>query len=359
MPSMVHPADNLPSPQVIALGKAVFFDPIQSADSTVACATCHIPRFGFGDGRDLPAGPSGEGFGPERKLTDPDMVEEGRHSLTIINVGFNQFGAQTTTDGFLFWDGRRRKLENLVLLPQREFSEMRGSTYPIEVTMDTVVARLRAIPQYETLFRQAFPEKAVLVDSGVLGSAVDSVGLAKALSQFIRSVTSVDSPYDRFIAGDGEALSASALRGLVLFQEKAGCATCHSGPALSDFRFHTLGARQLGPGFQGTPHDDLGRWIATRLDDDRYAFRTPALRSVGLTAPYMHSGGYQTLREVVDFFNRGGHDHTLVAVERIDIQPLGLTEAEITDLIEFLESLTDDPGVEAPETVPSGLEVPR
>lgn len=359
MPSMVHPVENPPSEQIAELGKIVFFDPIQSADSTVACGTCHLPRFGFGDGRDLPAGPSGEGFGPERVLQDPNMVQEGRHSPTIINVGFNQFGAQSTADGFMFWDGRKRKLENLVLLPQREFSEMRADIYSIEVTMDTVVARLRSIPEYETLFQQAFPDKAAAVAAGQLESAVDSVGLAMALSQFIRSVTSTDSPYDRFLGGDDDALSDAAKRGLVLFQEKGDCARCHSGPALSDFNFHALGARQLGPGFQGTPHDDLGRWVATRLDHDRYAFRTPALRSVALTAPYMHSGGYATLREVVEFFNRGGGDHKLVPTERLEIQPLGLTDSEIDDLVAFLESLTDDPGIEPPESVPSGLEVPR
>lgn len=359
LPSMVHPLDNQPSDDVIALGRLLFFDPIQSAERDVACATCHLPELGFGDGRDLPIGPSGEGLGPERRITDPAMVEEGRHSMSIINVGFNQFGAQSTDAGFMFWDGRRRQLENLVLLPQREFSEMRGEVYSIEVTIDTVLTRLRSVPEYETLFQQAFPDKAALVATGSLPTAVDSVGLARALAQFIRSVTSTDSPYDRFLAGDEDALDAAQKRGLEVFQGKGDCARCHSGPLLSDFNFHVVGAVQRGPGFQGTPHDDLGRWVATRLDKDRYAFRTPALRSVALTAPYMHSGGYDSLREVVEFFNRGGGDHALVNPNRLDIAPLGLSEQQVDDLVAFLESLTDDPGVATPERVPSGLDVPR
>lgn len=359
MPAMVFPADNLPDPERIELGKLLFFDPIQSADGDVACSTCHLPRFGFADGRDLPAGPSGVGLGPDRVLTRPDMVLEGRHSPTVINVGFNRFGAQVTADGFMFWDGRKRRLENLVTLPQTEFSEMRGDAYPPEHTTDTVLARLRRIPEYEERFRRAFPRNAAGVDRGDRTSAVDSLAWAQSLAQFLRSLTSTDSRYDRFVSGDEEALTRKERWGLYLFHTKARCATCHSGPMFSDFDFHALGAKQLGPGFQGTPHEDFGRWNVTRLESDRYKFRTPSLRNVGDTAPYMHSGGYPTLWDVLRFKNRGGGDHPAVGRELIELEPLGLTEREIDAIVAFLLTLSDLPRIEVPDRVPSGLEVPR
>lgn len=359
MPAMVHPDWNPADPKRVELGKLLFFDPIQSGDRDVACATCHIPRLGFADGRDLPLGPSGEGLGPDRTLTDPGMVAEGRHSPTVINAGFNRFHRQWTSDGFLFWDGRKRRLENLVTLPQREFSEMRGSAYAIEDVIDTLVHRLRALPEYEALFRGAFVDRAAEVDRGERTSAIDSLSLSMALAQFVRSLTGTDSRYDRFIAGDADALGEAERRGLVVFHERGGCAECHSGPMFSDFGFHVVAAKQQGPGFQGTPHDDLGRWVATRRDDDRYRFRTPSLRNVAVTAPYMHAGGYGTLREVVEFFNRGGGDHPYIHPDRIELTPLGLTARDMDDLVAFLHTLTDVPEIEIPDRVPSGLAVPR
>lgn len=359
LPEMVHPEWNPADERKAALGRLLFFDPIQSGGRDVACSTCHLPRFGFGDGRDLPLGPSGEGLGPDRVLTDPDMLPEGRNSPTLINAGFNRFHRQWTADGFLFWDGRKRRLENLVTLPQREFSEMRGTAYPVEDALDTVLHRLRSLGEYELLFREAFPARAAAVDRGERSSAIDSISLAMALAQFVRSLSGSDSRYDRFIAGDADALTQAERRGLVVFHERGRCAECHSGPMFSDFDFHAVGARQQGPGFQSTPHDDLGRWIATREDRDRYRFRTPSLRNVAVTGPYMHAGGYATLREVVEFFNRGGGDHPYVHRDRIELEPLQLSRREIDDLVAFLHTLTDVPELEIPERVPSGLDVPR
>jgi len=357
LPPMPHPEDNPPNAAARELGRLLFFDPVVSGTGDVACATCHHPDFGMADGRDLPAGPTGEGLGPERHLTDPDMVLEARNSPTVINVGLNQFAAQVTSDGFMFWDGRARSLERLTVLPLVERSEMRGDAYPVQVAVDSAMSRLRATPEYVDLFRDAFPGRAARADSGELRFVVDSVTYARAVAQFVRSLESDGSPYDRFVAGDDDALTPTQRRGLALFHGKAGCVDCHSGPMLSDFRFHVVGARQQGPGFRFTPHEDFGRWITTDVESDRWAFRTPSLRNVELTAPYMHAGGYETLREVVEFFNRGGGDEPSIPDERLDpeLEPLQLTTGEVSALVAFLESLTDRPGVVVPDSVPSGL----
>ena len=355
VPPTVHPVDNAPDPVRIALGRLLFFDPIMSGRTDVACATCHHPTLAMADGRPLPAGPSGMGLGPDRELTDPGMILEARNSPTVINVGFNQFFSQLTADGFMFWDGRRRRLENLVTLPQREFSEMRADAYPIEAALDSVIGRLRAIAEYEVFFLAAFPERAGMP------SAIDSLTLSQTLAQFVRSIVGVSSAYDRFVAGDASALNGAQKRGLVLFHEKAGCVSCHAGPMFSDFAFHVVGARQQGPGFQTTPHEDFGRWNVTFLESDRWAFRTPSLRNVAATGPYTHSGAYETLRQTVVFFANGGGDHPDIPAGRLDelLRPRNLSETEIDDLVTFLEALTHLPVVTVPDRVPSGLEPPR
>lgn len=306
------------------------------------------------DGRPLPAGPSGVGLGPERRLTDPNMVFEARNSPTVINAGFNRFRNFRTADGFLFWDGRVRRLENLVTLPQREFSEMRGEALPLESALDSILQRLRGIPEYVALFSAAFPNRPPQ-------GSIDSVSLSQALAQFVRSLVGDQSPYDRFVAGDANALTDAQKRGLVLFHEKAACVRCHAGPMFSDFDFHVVGARQQGPGFQSTPHEDFGRWNATHLEGDRWKFRTPSLRNVAVTAPYTHSGAYATLHDMVEFFDRGGGDHPTIPRDRLDpaLGPLALAAVEIDDLVAFLIALTDVPEVAIPDRVPSGLQPPR
>lgn len=356
MPAMVHPINNLPDPAIIALGRLLFFDPLLSGHKDTSCGTCHLPEFGFSDGRDLPIGAFGDGLGPDRVHTEEGRFFEGRNSMTVVNVGFNRFAGQWTADGFLFWDGRKRRLENLVVLPLLEISEMRGVAYPPEVALDSVIERIRQVAEYRTLFAEAYPE----VAAANAGVAVDSLTLTRAIAQFIRSLQSVNSRYDRYVAGDPDALSELEMQGLVLFHTKGGCAECHLGPMFSDFEFHVVGAKQLGPGFQETPFRDFGRWNATELEQDRWAFRTQSLRNVELTSPYMHSGGYDTLREVVEFFNRGGHDLETISASQLDelVVPLGLTDREIDAIVAFLLTLTDLPDVAVPGSVPSGLAPP-
>lgn len=353
LPEMAFPVGNEPDPARIQLGRLLFFDPIMSATKDVACGTCHHPVFAMADGRALPAGPSGVGLGPERQLTRPDMVFEARNSPTVINVGFNQFFNEITPDGILFWDGRRRRLENLVTLPQREFTEMRADLYPIEVALDSVLARLREIAEYGELFRAAFPDRAAAP------SAIDSLSLSQALAQFIRSLVGDRSAYDRYVAGDRNALTDAQKRGLILFHEGAGCVSCHVGPMFSDFDFHVVGARQQGPGFQTTPHEDFGRWNHTHLENDRWAFRTPSLRNVVETAPYMHAGAYATLRDAVEFMASGGAHLAGVPPDRIELVSRELNARQIDDIVAFLEALTDLPRVDVPDRLPSGLQPPR
>lgn len=357
LPAMPHPDDNPPDPAKRELGRLLFFDPVLSGTKDVACGTCHHPDFGMADGRDLPAGPTGRGLGPERTLRDSAIPPEARNAPTMINVGLNQFAAQVTAEGFMFWDGRARSLERLAVQPLRERSEMRGDAYPVPVAVDSAMERLRAIPGYVERFRDAFPDRAARADSGEIESAVDSVAYARAVAQFARSLTGGDSPYDRFVAGDSDALDDAQKIGLHLFHGEAGCAECHAGPMLSDFRFHVVGAEQQGPGFRFTPREDLGRWFVTELESDRWAFRTPSLRNVAVTAPYTHAGAYDSLRETVELFLRGGGDEESVPPERIspELRPADLTEGEISALVAFLESLTDEPDVEVPGSVPSGL----
>lgn len=357
LPEMPHPEDNPPDSARVRLGRLLFFDPVLSGTKGVACATCHHPDFAMADGRELPVGPGGRGLGPDRIQTDSSIVPEARNAPTLINVGFNQFGSQFTASGFMFWDGRARSLERLTVLPLLEEDEMRGHAYPVQVAVDSALERLRSIPRYVELFRDAFPGRAARVDSGELESAVDSLPYAQAVAQFVRSLEGDDSPYDRFVEGDPDALTAAQKRGLELFHGEAGCAECHSGPMLSDFRFHVVGAEQQGPGFRFTPHQDLGRWIVTDLEADRRAFRTPSLRNVAETAPYTHAGTYDSLRSAVELFLDGGGDHSAIPEERLDpeLQEVDLTGREISDLLAFLESLTDVPEVEVPDSVPSGL----
>ena len=357
LPEMRHPEENPPDPEKRDLGRLLFFDPVLSGTKDVACGTCHHPDFAMADGRALPVGPTGSGLGPERTQGDPSIVPEARNAPTVINVGFNQFGAQFTSSGFMFWDGRARSLERLTVLPLLEEDEMRGHAYPVQVAVDSALERLRGIPEYVSLFREAFPDRAARVDSGELESVVDSLPYARAVAQFVRSLQGDDSPYDRFVEGDPDALDPAQKRGLELFHGKAGCADCHSGPMLSDFQFHVVGAEQQGPGFRFTPHEDLGRWNVTDLEEDRWAFRTPSLRNVAVTAPYTHSGSYDSLRSAVELFLRGGGDESAVPDDHLDpeLSRVELSSRQLADLMAFLHALTDVPDVQVPGSVPSGL----
>jgi cytochrome c peroxidase len=327
---MVIPKDNPMSEAKVALGRDLYFDKRLSVDDTVSCATCHDPKFAFTDGK-----PVAEGVGGKRGA---------RNSPTILNAMFNVEQ---------FWDGRAKSLEEQAKQPLIN---------PIEMGMpshEAVVQKVKRIPEYASKFREAFGGQ----------DPINIDNIARAIAAFERTQLSGDAPFDRFIAGTEGAISEAARRGWELFKGKARCITCHefnaSSPFFTDFKYHNIGigmkasknfeslARQIqSMAQQGTltaasidklalseGFSELGRFLVTRQPKDLGAFKTPTLRDVELTAPYMHDGSLKTLREVIEFYNKGGEPNP-----NLDggIIKLDLSESEISDLEAFLKSLTSD-----------------
>jgi len=352
-----YPADNLPRPERIELGRLLFYDPILSGEKDVSCGTCHHPDFAFADGRQFGAGVSGVGLGPARTvsqsaITGNPITLEPRNSPTVFNTAYNgdEMG-RITHEGFQFHDGRVRGLEEQALKPITSRVEMRGDAYPgtdeaaAAAALDSVLTRLRAIPGYVRRFEEAFPQAADEVEAGQRTSVIDSSTYSRAIAAFERELVTRNAPYDQYVRGDDEALSDVQKKGLELFFTKAKCAVCHDGPMFSDFRFVV----------QGVPQEGVGKDV----------FRTLTLRNVELTPPYMHDGVFETLEDVVRFYNRGAQPrHPEVSDDMLDpvlVDPLRLTEDEIAALVAFMNALTD-PGtalpdflLAVPEQVPSGL----
>ena len=301
LPEGIYPQDNPWSQEKEDLGKLLFFDPRLSGDNSISCATCHHPDKGWSDGL-----PRAIGFGGK---------ELGRHSPTVINSGY--FEVQ-------MWDGRAPTLEAQAKGPIRASVEMNQKA-------DELIEELGAIPEYQEMFSKVFGESGITFDN-----------LAKAIATFERSVVSKNSAYDKYMEGDETAMSPAAVNGMNLFFGKAKCSICHNGPALTDSGFHNIGVKQHGP-----LTEDLGRFNISKDDFDKGAFKTPGLRSVSQSAPYMHDGSEATLKGVIDFYNRGGD----VAENRSAfITPLGLSEQEVLELVEFLKALDGEPiNVTAPK----------
>lgn len=285
-------------PDLVRLGRALFFDRALSSDQTISCAACHQPEHGWSSPKKLAHG-VGECIGK-------------RHVLSLYNVGSRQL---------LFWDGRKNALEQAVVAPIQDSCEM-------NLPMNQLIERLQHRPKYRAMFLAANVD-------------LNESGVAEALAAFCRTIVAVDAPLDRYRAGDAAALSPAARRGHDLFYFRLNCGSCHTGPQLSDGKFHNLG---IG---MDTSDPDLGRSLESGDRDDRGAFRTPSLRNVSKTAPYMHDGRFKTLEEVVEFYKQGGHYNT-----NLDplINRLPLDEAQSADLIAFLtEGLTSesDPAADA------------
>lgn len=309
-PPLNEPADNPTTPAKVELGRLLFFDPVLSENNNIACATCHHPDLGFADGQEHAVGPDGTAL--------------PRNTPTLWNVGFARN---------LFWDGRLDSLETQVEFPL---------THPDEMGVrDTqaLVAELRAIPEYVTLFDAAFDASA---------EALTLANMDRALAAFQRTLISDDSPFDRYAAGDFDALTPPQRRGLALFRSGATrCFECHTAPTFAGDTFRVI----------GVAGDDPGR-AAVSDDGSPGAFKIPTLRNVALTAPYMHNGSLPTLEAVVEFYAEGGG--RVHGAENVDVFVSGftLTEQERADLVAFLYALTDESQLPPiPESVPSGLPV--
>jgi cytochrome c peroxidase len=291
------PEVNPLTPEKIALGRRLFHDRRLSRDGSRSCASCHDPRRAYADGRTLAVGPAGA---------------MGRRNVpTIVNRAWGRS---------FFWDGRAATLEQQALLPILN---------PLELgALPDTLVRLARSRAYRDDFRQAFGDEPVLDD------------VARALATYVRTIVAGDSPYDQFAAGKRSALSESARRGLAVFTGRAGCATCHSGPTFTDEDFHNTGvAWRNGAASTGSGQEpsDIGRAAVTGRDEDRGAFKTPTLREVTRTAPYMHDGSFATLEDVIDYYDRGGQQNPGLDSR---LRPLGLTSQDKRDLGAFLVSLT-------------------
>ena len=292
-----------------ALGRKLFFDPILSEDGTVSCASCHQPDHGF-------ASPDPKAIGLHGRVGK-------RNAPSLLNKAY---------DSHLFWDGRVEKLEEQAISPLSNPDEM-GSD--IQIAID----RLRESEEYVSLFEIAFADSG---DSGEKGggekgdkpdkNVICSETIGQAIASFERTLVIGDSGVDRFRSANYKSLSESARQGMWIFESRGKCWKCHSSKTFSDQDFHNTGVS-----FDQEDRD-VGRMEHTKDPEDRFKFKTPALRGVANTAPYMHDGSMATLREVVEFYNRGGSQKDSQLSDKIE--PLNLSEDDVDNPVEFLKALS-------------------
>ena len=314
-PKVVVPACNPITKGKYELGRQLYFDPRISGDGTVSCATCHNPAKGWSDGGPVSTGIKGQ--------------TGNRSAPTVINTAYGKT---------MFWDGRAPSLEGQAQGPMINPIEMGGGKH------QQIVDRLRQIPGYKQQFEKVF------------GTDVTLDGMAKAIATFERvAALSGNSKYDKYNRGDNNALSESEKRGMVLFGlrlntddefkpgvelQKGKCTVCHVGANFSDEQFHNLG---IGWDPSAKKHTDIGRWapapIGAKTDADLGSFKTPTVRDIELTAPYMHDGSLKTLEEVVEHYDKGGNPNPSLDP---DIKPLKLTKQESADLVAFMKALTGE-----------------
>ncbi len=320
----VVPKDNPMSPAKIELGKTLYFDPRLAGDSSISCSKCHDPAKGFSNAAQLSEAYPG--------------TKHWRGVPTILNAAY------ATS---LFWDGRSGSLEDQAKGPVQA---------PIEMNQNPghLVEKLSQIPYYVKTFKNVF------------NSDVTFDNMAKAIAAFERTIVSRNIPFDAYLEGDKSALDGEQIAGLKLFKGKAGCFQCHHGPMLDDTALHATGVPEIEPlnkdsdriatrhffakdaGYKNYRIDaDYGRELITKSAADRFKFKTPSLREILDTAPYMHNGAFLTLEDVIDFYDRGGGD---LPNKSPLLKPLHLTDSEKSALIAFLESLSGDPiKIAAPE----------
>lgn len=389
----------------LTLGEALYWDPLLSGNKDTACVTCHHPLLATGDGLSLPIGTGGLGLAPEREFVIDRQVLVPRNATPVFNLGLA--GMDT-----MFWDGRVQGttispaddnlpsgLENAVavqaMFPVTSRDEMRGQhgdltvdgkqnvlanigDHDVTQMWDTLMQEVLAVPAYQQLFQAAYPYTP-LAELGFEDAA-------NAIAAYeMETFTFLDSPWDRYLQGDKNALSAEAMDGAMLFYGEAGCVQCHSGPLLTDMQFHNIGVPQVGPGKGDDAPLDYGRARETGAESDLFAFRTPPLRNVSITGPWMHNGVYLTLEEAVrhhlnpaqtvadcdygmlsplmqaEYLGVTAVRTAALSAPSFAIPQKDLSDAKVAAILAFLESLTSptarDLAFTIPDAVPSGLPV--
>lgn len=303
LPQMEFPSDNPYSKAKENLGKKLFFDPKLSESGKISCGTCHLPEKAFTDGKMLAQGHNNQ--------------EGLRNVISILNSGYAKS---------LFWDGKAKNLEDQVKHPIENPLEM-------NLHMDLAINRVIENKEYKKLFRKAFGNKKFTEER-----------LAKAIATYERTLVSPKSRFDIFIEGNKDELSDSEIRGLHLFRTKANCINCHNTGNFSDNKFHNIGLD-----FFSENDVDLGRFDVTKNPQDKKKFKTPSLREVAQTKPYMHNGQFPELMNVMMMYNVGFGREDLTDSQKKDphypkksgmIKPLHLEDDEISDIISFLKTLS-------------------
>jgi cytochrome c peroxidase len=297
LPPIPWPKDNPYSKEKADLGRLLYFDKRLSSDGTISCASCHNVPCGYSDCKEIAVGIK------HSKGT--------RHSPTIINAAYGTI---------FFWDGRANSLEDQCKGPLGNPKEMTLIKDPHEAHK-LCVEKVRNISGYKILFKKAFGDEEVTLDK-----------ISQAIATFERTILSGNSPYDRYMAGEKTSLSPTQIHGMEVFK-KVGCAICHAGFRFTDGRFQNIGVGM------DAPDPDLGRYLITHHQSEWGAFKTPGLREVEHTAPYMHDGSLKTLEEVIDYYDKGGiknkNLHPLM-------RPLNLSSDDKKALVTFLKALSGE-----------------
>ncbi|RTL49530.1 MAG: c-type cytochrome [Bradyrhizobiaceae bacterium] len=294
------PADNPYTNAKSSLGKMLFFDPRLSGSRTISCSTCHLPTRSWSDGLSHARGEDPAGM----TLRSP----------TLIDVAFVEP---------LGWDGKFHDIEDVTFSPI-------SSRLNMNMPKAELLTRLAAVPGYVSAFTEAFGD-----------GAITTQRIEQALATYERTIVAGDAPFDRWIRGDKKAISAEAKRGFLLFNGKARCSGCHSGPSFTDGSFQDIGT---------ATGNDIGRGrLFPNSEKLRYAFKTPTLRDIARRPPYMHDGSVATLQDVIELYNKGGIDRPSRSPL---IKPLFLTTDEKADLIAFLQTLTGSSPPEKPPALP-------
>lgn len=284
---ITYPDDAPPSQTEVELGKILFFDTRLSSNNKISCATCHNPDFGFSDGKKVSFGVNGN------KLS--------RNTPHLYNLAWNNS---------FFWDGRASTLEKQALMPVTSKNEM-------NLPKEELVEKISKVAFYQERF------------STLYSDGINALNISKALASFERSIITRNSPFDKYLKGDKKAISKDSIAGMNLFTTKASCIVCHSGANFTDNSFHNLGFTSI----------DEGRGKIVNDKSLNGAFKTPGLRNIALSAPYLHDGSLKTLEDVVVFYNKGGG----VSKNKSNlIRPLNLNKKEIYQLVSFLNSLTEE-----------------